>query len=253
MRGKSFGTVASPVVALGRSASGGPQLLARYVIPGNTQATLTGTVTSPSGTAFARLKAVGAGAPGNNGGQSSPQAGGGGAAYAQKRVDGVGPNVTVSYSVPRGLPADTSPVTAGDASISISGQTVCLAKGGSGSSGGLASGCVGDIRRSGGNGSTATGTSTSNAQPGTNGGAAGIVQTQQNTNNGGAGGGSAGDRDDLLGSGLGADGGDVPLNAPALPGVSYGAGGAGGNGSSGISNAGARGGPGIVVIEFWSA
>lgn len=246
MRGKAFGTVASPVVAVGRASGGGPQLISRVTIPGQALATVTGSVSPPTGANQARIKGVGAGAPGL---AVALGRGGGGGAYAFKLVQGINPATAFSYSVPRASLSTNTDVTAGSTTVVLAGQTILSAAGAVGATGGQASSSVGDVVRSGGNGSTNTGTSTSNATAGANGGAAGVMELTPNSNNGGPGGGSAGDRDDPAGLWLGADGALAPTNAAGLPAPSYGGGGSGGNNSA---TAGGRGSPGILIFEFWS-
>lgn len=225
MRGKSFGTVASPVVALGRGSGGGPTLIARRYY----YATTTDTV--PSGAYRATARCVGGGASG----RSSDRSGGGGGAYARDDIP-CAPGQSISISIP--APPTALQLPGGDTSVALNGKTVTGA-GATGQAGGLASASLGTVTRSGGSGGAGGGGTGQTGASGWAGGVgAGVV---------GGGGGSAGDRGDVDAlniGGLGASSPDIAVGGPG-----YGGGGCYRNGATNYISPLS----GVAAIEFWSA
>ena len=225
MRGKNFGSVATPVQALGRTGASGPTFIGREYLYAST------TRTVPAGCGRVEARCVGGG--GTNYGVNY---GGGGGAYARDSLP-CSPGQTITVTIPA-APAVNSSTNGSATVVSVNGGTVNAAGGLAAITGGAAANSIGSVRRSGGNGSSSGGS----ASAGASGGAAGTGNNAGNNSN--AGGGSAGDMGDadslnLGGNGAGAGG------STGVPG-GYGGGGA-------VNGAGAiRPLSGIAVIEYWS-
>ena len=194
-----------------------------------------GTWTVPAGVSSAIIECIGGGGTGNNG-----TGGGGGGAYSKKNSLALTSGASISYSVGAGG-GEWSP--GGDTWFKSTSDV--LAKGGAmaygnpakyGGGGGQASGGVGDVKYSGGNG----GLGTNNYNGGGGGGAGGGNGNGNNGTNatdylGGNGG--SGDNSSGGGAGIGAEYINYPSSRPATAGgngtewdATHGSGGGGGGG-----------------------
>lgn len=200
--------------------------------------------TAPAGTSFARIHTIGAG---GSGAPSTTRAGAGGA-YAQKFISiSPGQVLTGTVGATNSYSLNGDDAFAGNTSVSFNGVVVCLAAGGQGArstnaiaAGGSATNCIGDIRRSGGDG----GKGDSPATPPTL-GEGKITYTMDSSYINNSGGSSAGN------FGI-PDGGNGFYAASS--GVYYKAGPGGGGGGGNLNGAGANsnyvGGNGLVIIEW---
>lgn len=131
MRGKSFGTVASPVRQLGRSQGGDFKLIASETISGAGNFTRS----APPGARLLVGRQTGAGASGSIGSGTNSNVGGRQGDWAEFNVlvtDATaisGTNGTGGASVQGSTAASTA---GGDSSLTADGTQICLAKGGPG-------------------------------------------------------------------------------------------------------------------------
>jgi len=197
-----------------------------------------GSTTVPNGAKWISARCEGAG----GGGQGVfTNLGSGGAFSREDRVCAAGQAISVTVGL------GVQGAAGGNSSVSLAGNTICLAEGGKANqTPGLAANGIGTVRSSG--GASSSGVNGVPASPGTNGGSGGPSPT-------GSAGGAAGERnvaDALILGGNGA--GNANNGSSGQGGIGQFPGG-GSTGvfdanSNGISTAGANG---VVVIEFWSA